>query len=93
MEFIASSSASSSEAEEGEATATVDDKKDIIDDEESSSSEEDLSDQGSDSDGAAQSAIPLFPRTKNEILPHELQTNESDANVNSSWLGSPRPWQ
>ena len=87
MEFIASSSASSSEAEEGEATATVDDKKDIIDDEESSSSEEDLSDQESDSEGAAQSAIPLFPRTKNEILPHELQTNESDTNVKQQLAG------
>ena len=87
MEFIASSSASSSEAEEGEPTAVTEDKKEAIDDVESSSSEEGLSDSESDSDSAAQSAIPVFPRTKNEILPHELEADKNDTNVKQQLAG------
>ena len=92
MEFIGKDSDEEGE-EVQEQTKTIADVKDVNNDDQSpsssSSSESSSSDEESDHEGENddddddnKTAIPMFPRTKNEILPHEMEEKEDDAKHN-----------
>ena len=86
MEFIGKDSDEEGE-EDQEQTKPIADVKDVNNDDQSpsssSSSESSSSDEESDHEGENddddddnKTAIPMFPRTKNEILPHEMEEKE-----------------
>ena len=92
MEFIGKDSDEEGE-EVQEQTKPIADVKDVNNDDQSpsssSSSESSSSDEESDHEGENddddddnKTAIPMFPRTKNEILPHEMEEKEDDAKHN-----------